>query len=416
MHKRANIIGWLAILLNAGAQLILAPVIKLRMGADGLGVWHLLFQTYCYLQLIDLGFSNGITKEISSFAGRSDLTCINNLMVTAQCLLSLTGIFFCLCGVCAVFILPRMIPITEHFNFDFALALSLLSLWGLARYHYSLPLLKLRGFNRIVAFNWVDLVQAAGRPLLGVILAFANLGLIGITAGYAMAEAGARWIAHRLYLENTTGKFDVTIFKRIFHFGWATSVISLSTLVTFYSSSFIIGWKLGIKDIATYQSSIALPCLCLRFAILPFTNRLPSLIYAYEADGLNGLMHRSLRSHIAVISISTLILACVCTANSFFVRVWVGTELFAGYEFTLIYGVFLFFSIVRHNGYMVWQATGNIKNMMFAHLFEIPTNIGLSFLFIDMMGLKGIAYAFMFASIPSVIISQWPFISLKRTL
>jgi hypothetical protein len=47
--------------------------------------------------------------------------------------------------------------------------------------------------------------------------------------------------------------------------------------------------------------------------------------------------------------------------------------------------------------------------MMFAHLFEIPTNIALSILFIDAIGLNGIAYAFTFAAMPGTIASQMPF-------
>lgn len=412
MHSRANIIGWIAILINAGAQLLLAPIVRLKMGATGLGVWHLVFQTYIYLQLIDFGWSNGIVREIACTNLNTSKQPFINLMNSAKQLLSITGVVFSIVGICAAVLVPKLIKIPHAFHRDFALAVILLSVWGMFRYRYSLSFLALRGFNRLTAFNSLELIQGAGRPILGALLVFLHMHILGIAAGYAAAEAATRWIAFRLFPIDTSRKTsNCYIFFRMLKFGGVTGIISISTLVTFYSSSFIIGWKLGVLQIAIYQSSIALPLLLMRMAIIPFTNRLPSLISEFQNFKNTNTLTSAFRLHLLVLLCCSLLMLGTCMINKLFVTIWVGRDLFAGFYFTILFSFFLLLSIARHNGFMVWQARGYLKSMMIAHLIDIPTNIFLSIILLQYFGLKGIALAFIIAAIPSLIVSQLAFYS-----
>jgi O-antigen/teichoic acid export membrane protein len=415
MQSRADIIGWMAILLNAGAQLLLAPVIKSRLGAAGLGIWHLIFQTFVFLQLIDFGWSNAIVREIASVRWDETRLWHHGLMKTAQRLLSTTGLVFAAAGIGAAWLVPRLVQIPEPFQWDFPLAVLLLAVWGMARYHYGLPLLTLRGLNRMLAFNVLELVQGAGRPLLGAAMALAHMGLVGIAAGYALAEAAVRWIARRWCpLDTTQGQFNSKTFYRALRFGGATGVIGVSTLVTFYSSSFIVGWNMGVTQVAVYQSTIALPLLLMRLAIIPFTNRLPILISGFQQKYDTGLMASTMRTHLIVLVFSGVFLLAICWVNEWFVTLWVGGELFAGLRFSMLFSLFLLMRIARHDGYMLFQAGGRLKSITVAHLVEVPANIALSILLIDIMGLNGIAYAYLLAALPVTIVSQIPFLSSRR--
>jgi O-antigen/teichoic acid export membrane protein len=415
MQNRANIIGWLAILLNACAQLLLAPVIKSKMGAAGLGVWHLIFQTFIYLQLIDFGWSNGIVREIASVGWKETEHLENRLMKTTKGLLFATGGVFLFAGVGAAYLLPHMVKIPDAFQWDFTLAILLLSVWGMLRYHYALPILVLRGRNRMIAYNGLELIQGAGRPILGTVMVLAHLGLVGITVGYALAEAAARFIAQRMCpIDGAQGKFDRDTFYRMLKFGGATGVISLSTMVTLYSSSYIVGWKMGVTQVAVYQCTIALPLLLMRLAYILFSNRLPGLISGLQRDYNTGLIKTTLKLHLMVLFGSGFFLFGVCLINEMFVTVWVGGELFAGTHFSLLFVIFLFMSIARHNGYTVWQARGRLKAMTVAHIIDVPVSVWLSVMFIDNMGLRGIALAFIIAALPSTIVSQFAFHNRSR--
>jgi O-antigen/teichoic acid export membrane protein len=125
-------------------------------------------------------------------------------------------------------------------------------------------------------------------------------------------------------------------------------------LVAFSSSSFIIGWKLGVSQVAVYQSSIALFLLLMRLAIIPFANRLPYLIASFSYNPDTELVISTLKMHLLVTVGSVIILVGICMVNEFFVTLWVGNDLFAGSDFSLVFALFTLMHIIRHNGFMVW--------------------------------------------------------------
>ena len=415
MQNKANILGWLAIFLNAGAQLLLAPIVKSKLGASGLGVWHLIFQTFVFLQLIDFGWSNGIVREIASVRYDAAGQPPHNLLKTTQRLLSATGVVFAIAGIGAALLVPQFIDIPSTFKHEFTIALLIFSGWGVARYHYALPLLALRGQNRLVAYNGLEIVQGAGRPVLGALMVLSNLGIVGLAAGYAMAEAACRWIALRLSrIDFTGGLFDRAIFYRTLKFGGATGTISLSALISFYSSAFIVGWKLGVTQVAVYQCSIALPLLLMRLSIIPFTNRLPLLITSLHRKHNPSQMTAAIHLHLLVLAVSTGLLTGIVMLNELFVRLWIGAELFAGMHFTLVFCLFVFMSIARHAGFMVLQAKDRLKFFTLIHLLEAPLALLLSIMLIDSMGLTGVAVSLVVAALPSTIFSQFAFLRDKK--
>lgn len=380
-------------------------------------MWHLLFQTFMYLQIVDLGLSNGIVREIAAVKAKEDKKLFCDAAFTAKRGLSFAGIAFALLGGVACFLLPKFIEISSEFKIDFLTALGLLSCWGLFRYRYSLSLLGLRATNRIVAFNAMNLINGPGRPVMGIIFLTFKMGLTGIAIGYVLVEAAVRFISSKLQkFPLSSGNYNRRHLLRMLTFGGANTVVSLSVLVIFFSSSFIVGWRLGVKELAIYQSTIALPFLMLRFAIIPFSNLLPGFICHFERNEIRVLLDKGRRSHTIIMLIVLISLSMVCFLNKAFVTIWVGEELFGGYYFTIIYGAFLFLSIARHNGYMMYQSTGRLRPMVIGHLTELPLNIGLSIILIEKLGLTGIAYAFLLSSLPVTFISQIPFLLKKDTI
>jgi len=410
MQSSANIIAWISLFLTALAQLILAPIIKSKTGAVGLGVWNLILQLFFFMQLIDFGWSNGIVREFAIQINAEKNGLPSYKIKFAQCLLTVTGVIFSISGLCSAFLLPRFIDIPPAYQTDFYVGVVLFSIWGFARFHYNLPLLSLRGRNHLVAYNVLEMIQSAGRPIMAVGMLLANLGLIGVVSGYILAEALSRLLSKRVFPFLVSGRyFDKSILFRTMKFGAATGIIGLSTMIIFYSSSFIIGWKMGLKEIAVYQSSIALPLMAMRVAIIPFTNRLPFLINAMQSADQNLFLARSLDTNIIVVGITFVFLIIVCLINEQFVSWWVGSELYAGNLFTWVFCLFMFLSVVRHNGYMVWQARGTLTVITIAFLAGVPINVVLSLYLIESIGLPGIALAFVIPAIPIALISQASF-------
>ena len=416
-QNKANVIGWLVIVFSSIAQFVLAPVIKLYMGVAGLGVWHLLFQTFCYLQLVDIGLSNGIVRQIAAAKAMVDDQKLLDVYTTARRGLTVAGLAFAIGGVGACLMVPNFIEIPAHLRREFVMSLALIATWGIFRYRYVLPMLSLRGINRIVQYNMLNLIQGPGRPILGAILLTFELGLLGIASGYVLVEATVRAMASRMEARTKKiGHYNHKYFVKMLTFGSATALISISTLLTFYSSSFIVGWKLGVTAIAVYQSTIALPFLIARFAIVPFTNLLPRFVTYYETGNIIDLTRNGLHTHLVVILAASAVLMVACILNKTFVTLWLGESLFAGHHFTMCYAIFILLTIARHNGYMMYQAMDSLKPLLICHLIEIPVNVALSLILLAQFGLVGIAYAFVIAHFPATIVSQLAFFGRVKRL
>ncbi len=412
--RKADIIGFIGIVLSALAQLILSPVIKVYIGILGLGVWHLLFQTFSYLKILDSGLSPSITRGTAAVAATKNSHTAKDFYATSQMCLTIVGIFFCFGGFVAIFLIPSFIAMPTLLMKEFQISIGLLAIWGLLRYRYNLKMLILRGVNRIISFNTLSLIEGAGRPALAAILIAIKPSIISIILGYIIAEIFCRAIASRIVGEiDIKGSFNRPDFFKIIVFGGSATVISISSLIIFCSSSFIIGYFEDVESIAIYQSTIALPYLCARFGFIPFRNKLPKFIGEYCRSNYTYLKKKSTHSHVFILFILFSVLLVVCFLNKLFVMVWVGELLYAGDHFTIIYSTFILITVARHNGYLMWQTTGNLSKILLAHLIEIPLNIALSFIFITHYGLIGIAYAALLAHIPALVVSQIPFFKFK---
>jgi len=415
VQKKANALGFLAVGLSAVAQFVLAPVIKFYIGAEGLGMWHLLFQTFTYLQIVDLGLSNGIIRELAAAKVRG-AKYFSDTVATAMRAFTWVGMAFAGLGGITCFLLPCFIDLPLTLRKSFLIALILFSCWGFFRYRYAIHFISLYATNRIDIFNALNLLLGPGRPLMGMVFLTLKLGLPGVAIGYILVEAIVRAIALKIQkLPLASGCYDHKQFIKMFVFGGTTSVVSLSTLLIFFSSSFIIGWRVGVIKIAIYQSSIALLFLIHRFAITPFSNLLPEFIrYCETGDIFYMLKKKGLYCHSIVMLATFISLVIAAFINKLFVTLWLGEEFFAGYHFTVVYSFFILLSVARHNGYIMYQAIDYLKPMLICHLIQIPINLCLSLILLDKFGLIGIAYAYLLSSLPLIIISQLVFIRIPE--
>ncbi len=414
VQKKANVLGLLSVGLSTVAQFVLSPVIKFYIGAEGLGMWHLLFQTFTYLQIVDLGLSNGIIRELAA-AKEKDSKYFSDTVATAIRAFTFVGVAFTGLGGITCFLLPCFIDLPLMLRKDFLIALILFSCWGFFRYRYAVNFFSLYAVDKVDIFNALNLLLGPGRPVMGMLFLTLKLGLSGIAVGYILVEAIVRAIALKIQkLPVTSGCYDHKQFIKMFVFGGATSIVSLSSLFIFFSSSFIIGWRIGVVKVAVYQSSIALLFLIHKFAIVPFSNLLPEFIRYYETGNISMLKKKGLYSHsivMLVVFTSSMLAALI---NKLFITLWVGEEFFAGYHFTAVYSVFIFLYTARHNGYMMFQAIGYLKPMLICHLVQILIILCLSVFLVDKFGLTGIAYSYLLSSLPVIIISQLIFIRIPK--
>ena len=382
-----------------------------------MGVWYLFLQTFNYLNLIDFGISTGIVRELSIENAKNNNSEIKDIIASGKLLLFIVGIVFSIVGICSIYYIPNLIFIPNFLLYDFKFALFLVSIWGIFRFFLYLPILSLQAFNKILQYNILSTFQDLIRLLLSAIFFLFKPCISSIALGYISSEIMIRMKGFRTgSFPTSKGKLNINKIKNIFFFGSLTGFISVSTLLLFYTSSLIIGWRIGLTEIAIYQCSVSLSILLGRFAIIPFRNLLPKYYSLWGKGEYRFLVKNSREENIRILLITLIGLFFATLINKLFVKIWVGIEFYAGLKFTIAYNFFMLMSIARHNGYMAFLSISKIKLIFIFHLIEIPLNIVLSLILIDIFGLNGLPYAFIFATLPTTILSQSFFFRSRKRL
>src|SRR5216684_294653 len=73
---------WMGFLLSFFAALVLPPFMVTRLGAEGYGLWSLLFSLAGYFSLVDFGFRSAIIRYTAQYCAESDGDRMNRLFST----------------------------------------------------------------------------------------------------------------------------------------------------------------------------------------------------------------------------------------------------------------------------------------------------------------------------------------------
>src|SRR5262249_27620731 len=77
---------------NLFAGVVLSPYIIRKLGADGYGLWSLLFSLVSYYTLLDFGIRSAIIRYSAHFRATADFSSINEIVNTAVAYFSVTAI------------------------------------------------------------------------------------------------------------------------------------------------------------------------------------------------------------------------------------------------------------------------------------------------------------------------------------
>ncbi len=312
---------------------ILTPFMLRTLGAEGYGLWSLLFSLVGFLSLLDLGTGAGVVRCVAETRGHGRVSERDETLSTylaASLVLSLAGT--AIVAALAYWALPALgLP-------ESVLPLARTALWlvALRSFILAVPLGFLRGVlfgeNRLVALN---AVQAAATVLGALLIAgalslglgvkgVAWAGLVGMLLEHLMyASLAARHLRQmRLSLRLVT----VKALRRASSLGFAQMVIAASGLVLLRTDPLIVQAFYGVAAVSMY--AVAMKVAENTFLIVKqFVNALSPLIAEWHAAGrvadLRELLIRATR--LASIP-AALIGGAALGAGASLLRLWLGPE------------------------------------------------------------------------------------------
>jgi hypothetical protein len=103
-----TITKYILLAVSIGTGVFLMPFTVRHLGKDQYGLWILVASTTYYFGLLDLGYGNGIVRDLVEADARGDTARVNRVVSTFFCVYSMIGLVAC--GVCALliaFAIPR---------------------------------------------------------------------------------------------------------------------------------------------------------------------------------------------------------------------------------------------------------------------------------------------------------------------
>src|SRR5260370_15261941 len=75
--------SWISVVVTLAAGVLLAPYMIRKLGADGYGIWSLVFSVAGYYTLLDFGFRSAVITFTAREAAVKNYTSINEVLSTA---------------------------------------------------------------------------------------------------------------------------------------------------------------------------------------------------------------------------------------------------------------------------------------------------------------------------------------------
>jgi O-antigen/teichoic acid export membrane protein len=421
-----NLIGQVVPLL---VGVVTIPFIVRGLGTECFGLLSLAWVVLGYFTIFDLGLGRATTKFIAEALGKGKGEDIPRLVwtaVTAQVIFGVMGAFV-LVGITPLLV-ERILSITPNLVEEAKTTFYLLAL--------SVPVVLVSGsFSGVLeAAQRFDLVNAVKipassfaylLPLVGLLLGFR---LPGIVVLILLARSGALVafviLSFRLIPGLKRYSSSFRLFPRLFSFGGWITVSNMVGPILMYLDRFLIGSLLSMEAVAYYTAPFEVVS---RLWIIPgslVVTLFPafSTLSMVSKEDLQQLYVKSIKYLLLVIG--PIILIFIIFASNI-IQLWLGSDY--GEKSGLIFQILLLGSLFDVpavvSGALI-QGLGYPEVLSKLNLLYLPLHIGLTWLFVHVMGISGAALSFAFrTSIYTVVLSiislkliQLPFHTIKNYL
>jgi O-antigen/teichoic acid export membrane protein len=388
--------------IGLGTWFVLTPFILDRLGAVEYGIWVLIGSLGSYGFLLDLGVAGAVVKYVAEFRARGDWSAAQAVVATAMRFYLVLAFVAITLGAVAALVLPMWLTIPSSDEAMTAVAIFLTGI-GIGLSLAFMPASSvLRGLQRYDLYNLITTIGALLTAAGTVIVLIAGGGLVGIVAVslpvtvlmQLVSILVIRRIAPQLQLGwgiRRAGPWRGQV-ARITRFGSASLAMNASATLQTRTDEIIIAAFLPVALVTPYALARRLteiaPLIPDQFVkvLLPLASELEAV---RDTVRLQAVTVVATRLTLAIILPATLILI---TLGGPILAAWVGPAYAASADLVAILAVAALF-----RGFS-WPAATLAQGMARHHpiaLLSIAsglTNVGLSIVLVQAMGVVGVAY------------------------
>jgi O-antigen/teichoic acid export membrane protein len=394
---------------NIALGIFLMPFTMRHLGTAEYGLWMLAASMTAYLQLLDLGYGNGVVRQVTQADARGDEDEMNVILSTflvvysAIGLLALAGV-----GVLALVVVPRFPNLSSA---DVTTAQWVLVILGF-RVAIAFPLSVLGAVTtarqRFALTGWIAIPVALLQGAATYLVLRAGYGLIALvtaTTVIGIASYGAYAVAARSTFPGmrlSVSRFSTRQMREVTAFSFYLFVISIAIHVGTNVDNLILGAYLGTSAIAFYTVAVRLAeyqrQLCGQFSGLLFP-----LVVRFDASGdkdsLRGMLLDGTRLALGLVVGVTV---CLVAFGRPLVEAWMGTGFDASVVPLYILALAGIVMVAQGPAGSILLAAGRHRMVAVASLVDIVLNIAISVALVSRYGLIGVALG---TALPYVVLN-----------
>lgn len=226
----------LSVLVSLAAGLLLSPYFIRKLGADGYGIWSLVFSIIGYYVVLDFGFRSSVVNLTAHAAAASDFQKINRVVSTALAYTSLISLMM----LAVVFAIapssPRWLGVSDTYADVFPLIFVLVSGGTVLSFSTNIVSGCLEGFQQYARLRRLQTVALGSRTLGYFLVLWFGGGLLELvycTCGYWIAQ----WIGYIVLLRRVFpqlklgwGLVQFSVLREMFGYGMYTSINTVAMI------------------------------------------------------------------------------------------------------------------------------------------------------------------------------------------
>ncbi len=371
------ILSVLQVVILGGTYFIIYTILLRNLGAQKLGTWSVVLSTSSIANIANIGLSSSLVKYIAEYSNsiEDNSTKISNLIKTSTISIGIfVGIVCLFLYVIGYYLLEKALPITELDEARYLLPFSLVSLWisslagiflsTLDGFHYSSlrSLIYIISSFAFIIIGWqlLPFWGLTGIAIAQTIQAFINL---------VLSFWGINFVFK--YFKILPFKWDRETFNHIFKFSINFQIISLCQLLYDPVTKFFLAKYGGLSSVGYYEMASRL-VIQIRTLIVSANQVIVPTVASNNTKNTDETYPKILN---LVISITLPIFVAIVIFTPYISYYWIGEFEFHFMWFLLILTISWFSNIISTPSYFSSIGLGNLKGILYSHIFIAISNI-----------------------------------------
>lgn len=382
------------------------PYLIGKLGQGQYGIWSLVFSLVAYMRLADVGMSQAISRFVSKHYATRDWEGLNQVVSSAARIYTFVSIAIVIASAAIAYGTLHYFQIDPEYLRIARITLIVLGTNQAVTYIF-IPFAAMLPFHRADIVNYFEISQFLLQTAAIVILLELNYGLVVmafVVLTLNVISLSIRYaLRRRMFPEVRFSRDAINAekTKELLSYGGTSLLIVTAWIVVFQTDNIVIGRYLSMEEVALFAVPAAIVTQ-LRHSInaiaVPIVPTISHIEAEQDETQVMAIYHKSTRY---LYYLCGFICICLLVFGAPFILLWVKEEFRASIEILHILVVPACIYLPQMVANSVLFGVSRHKILLYIIASEGISNIALSLILVQSMGIVGVAYG---TAIPQIII------------